>query len=152
MKKNAIRTFAVTAISVCPLLGLCASDLSGSKGIESMNWDWTVNEKWQVYYSTKNAPPPSIASDVTINPFFEPGHDFNRTPRDMYPEDGWMLVYRDLGTQGEAGPIPSFALYNRFNGKLRIAMYNASEDPSTYFKVAFSWENGDAYNGASYAT
>ncbi|MEQ9229450.1 MAG: hypothetical protein RIF46_02125, partial [Cyclobacteriaceae bacterium] len=51
-------------------------------------------------------------------PFFTSGNDLDKSSSpgeyDMYPEDGWILAYRDFGTSSAAPDVPFFALYNKY--------------------------------------
>lgn len=140
-------------LSLPGILGAQAagSGPSGPGSPDSLAWDWTRNDSWTVYYSKSGLPFPGIASTVVTSPFWIQGHSL-QADMDMYPEDGWMLVYKDFGTPGKAGPVPSFALYNRFNGKLRIIFFNAHEDSNTYLKINFSWANGDRADAKDHCT
>ncbi|WKN40697.1 T9SS type A sorting domain-containing protein [Tunicatimonas pelagia] len=62
-------------------------------------------------------------------PFFTSGHPLRTydNEKDMYPEDGWMLAYRDFGTSTSAPNVPFFILYNRYRGVLRLLFRNIDQ-------------------------
>jgi parallel beta-helix repeat protein len=55
------------------------------------------------------------------------GNDFNNEmARDIYPEDGWVLFFRDFGTPSRPVKWPMIILYNKFTGVLRVFYYNTT--------------------------
>ncbi len=87
------------------------------------NWDWTVSGSGHtVYYQTSNG----INNRLIQVPFYTSGHPLNTVgEKDMYPEDGWVLAFRDFGTASAAPDMPFFALYNKYRGILRVMVYNS---------------------------
>ena len=57
----------------------------------------------------------------------------------MYPDDGWVLVYRDFGTASGAPSQPFFVLYNKYRGILRYMFYNAQNISYTYYRAELSF-------------
>lgn len=143
--------FPLFLVLPCGISAHASTPSPEAQAQEDRAWDWTRNESWTVYYSKTGLPFPGIASMVAASPFWIQGHNL-QADKDMYPEDGWMLVHKDFGTPEKAGPIPSFALYNRFNGKLRLIFFNAHEDSNSFLKVNFSWENGDRADAKNHCT
>ncbi|NJM94398.1 MAG: hypothetical protein HC842_06805, partial [Cytophagales bacterium] len=68
------------------------------------------------------------------NFFSEPNVNHFRmdTPHiDFLPEDGWELLAENMGRPGDydsAVQYPTFFLYNRYTGKLRLFLYYRSPD------------------------
>jgi len=88
------------------------------------NWDWTQDVLYTLHWqsqegpaSRQNVPLPYFTNegpagvDLTIN------GDFRR-------EDGWVLVYKDFGTETRPATLPMFLLYNRYHGILRLFYFN----------------------------
>lgn len=79
------------------------------------NWDWTLNERYDLYVLGANG----IISYPNIDlPYFsiygpagEKFHNDTTGVRDIYPRDGWVLLFRDFGTPTRGVPIPNFILY-----------------------------------------
>lgn len=135
--------------SFSPSLGISGSP--NARRFAANEWDWTQKDKWTLYYSDTGLPYPGVASAFVENPFWIPNHALN-IDRDMYPEDGWMLVFREFGTPTDAPFLPGFALYNRFSGNLRFVFYNAHEEGCTNFKATFSWGSGEKPDAQNHVT
>jgi len=97
------------------------------------------NRKWYEYkaegyslYSNSATYTNQISKHTGIQlPFFEnsdaAGRDLyrlNRSDVDMYPEDGWVLITSDFGTETKAPVMPYFIIYNKATGTLRYIFYN----------------------------
>lgn len=103
------------------------------------NWDWTVSGPGhRVYYQTPND---GIQSQAVQLPFFTNGHPLNTTEKDIYPEDGWMLAFRDFGTSMSAPQMPFLGLYNKYRGKLRLMFYNTRELSFNNFEVTLGFKD-----------
>ena len=106
----------------------------------SATWDWTVSGTGHTMYYSKNGAPPSPLYNVQL-PFFTSGHPLATDQKDMYPADGWMLVYRDFGTPTSAPAMPFFALYNKYKGTLRFMYYNAENLAYSAYRAELSFRN-----------
>lgn len=90
-------------------------------------WDWRAPSYDIVYKGSNNTSPTFL---TTPSPFYTTGVNINHLafaangPRDYEPADGWELLYRNLGTAENPVNEPSFALYNRLDG--RIVSYFSS--------------------------
>jgi hypothetical protein len=94
-------------------------------------WDWTEDVEYRLYIT--------LADEATVHlPYFDPmgpagaalhtgGADV-----DIYPEDGWVLVARDFGTETHEVTLPYFILYNKYRGILRLFFYHTFSAPFTY--------------------
>ncbi len=103
-------------------------------------WDWTVSGAGHTMYYSVNGATPTRLDHVQV-PFYTTGHPLATDEKDMYPEDGWMLAYRDFGTPTDAPAMPFFALYNRYRGTLRVMFYNAPTIAYTAYRVELSFRN-----------
>jgi hypothetical protein len=60
-------------------------------------------------------------------------HDQNKM-FDILPEDGWELIFKNFGTPGTTqnvvNPQPTFILYNRYTGKLKVFAAATGLDPA----------------------
>ena len=92
-----------------------------------------------MYYSTNGSTPIQL-TNVQV-PFYTSGHPLATDRKDMYPEDGWMLAFRDFGTPTDAPALPFFALYNRYRGTLRVMFYNAPNIAYTSYRVDLSFRD-----------
>lgn len=110
------------------------------------NWDWTVaGPGHRIYYQTPNN---QIQSQIVQLPFYSSGHPLNTVvEKDMYPEDGWVLAYRDFGTPTSAPEMPFFGLYNKYRGILRLMFYNTREFGYNHFEMALRFVD-QAHSGA----
>ena len=97
-------------------------------------WDWTVSGAGHTMYYSVNGTTPLRLDNVQL-PFFTTGHPLATDQKDMYPEDGWMLAFRDFGTPTDAPPMPFFVLYNKYRGTLRVMFYNAPNVAYSYYKA-----------------
>jgi hypothetical protein len=105
-------------------------------------WDWTTGEGCTLFYSPNGSVPVRL-NNVRL-PFFTPGDPLNLpgTRKDMYREDGWVLAYRDFGTDSDAPPLPFFVLYNRYRSLLRCMFYNGPSAPHTIYQAALKFRKG----------
>lgn len=91
-------------------------------------WDWTDSDfsNWEVYHSSSNL-------IQVLSPFEAPSSSIQRpnvehlylgfNTRDHLPEEGWELIIKNFGVgfgPGESVSNPSFILYNRFRGIMRV--------------------------------
>lgn len=108
------------------------------------NWDWTQCCSGHTMYYSLNGSTPTRLDNVQV-PFYTNGHPLadaaNNDLKDMWQQDGWMLVYKDFGTSVTAPPYPFFALYNKYKGTLRVMIYNSASLLNTYFKVTLSFRS-----------
>lgn len=92
------------------------------------DWDWTLDEPHDLFALTQNGL--RTFQNVRLPYFADTGpaaDDFNNSAdgvRDILPEDGWVLLYRDFGTDERGATFPRFILYNRFRGLLRLFYFN----------------------------
>jgi hypothetical protein len=103
-------------------------------------WDWTVSGAGHTMYYSTNGSLPIQLNNVQL-PFFTSGHPLATDQKDMYPADGWMLVYRDFGTPTSAPAMPFFALYNRYKGTLRFMYYNATSAAYSAYRAELSFRS-----------
>lgn len=81
-------------------------------------WDWRVENYEIVRRPAAGAP---IATSIT-SPFFLPNNTLQPNTvnlalpqvKDYEPEDGWELIFYNLGTLSAPVAEPAFALYNRY--------------------------------------
>ncbi|MFP2960558.1 hypothetical protein ACLEPN_22735 [Myxococcus sp. 1LA] len=106
------------------------------------NWDWTViGPGHTLYYKDLNG---VIRSNLVQVPFLTGGHPLNTLEKDMYPEDGWVLAFRDFGSPSAAPDMPFFALYNKYRGILRAMLYNSRGFAYSQFNLSLSWKDASA--------
>ncbi|NMO15324.1 hypothetical protein HPC49_20470 [Pyxidicoccus fallax] len=106
------------------------------------NWDWTVSGAGHTLYYTDATG--IVRSTVRQVPFYTGGHPLNTLEKDMYPEDGWVLVYRDFGTPTSAPDLPFFALYNKYRGILRVMVFNTRELQFSRFNLELAFKSQTA--------
>ncbi|MGB3181537.1 MAG: T9SS type A sorting domain-containing protein [Cyclobacteriaceae bacterium] len=106
------------------------------------NWDWTINGTgYTIYYDAPNITNPVQLNNIQL-PFYTQGNSLNTYEKDMHPEDGWVLMYRDFGTPTSAPPFPFFVLYNKYRGIFRLMIYNSQNLSSTYYRINLSFWDG----------
>lgn len=95
-------------------------------------WDWT-QETFVAYVS--NVSNGQTNESIINSPFYgnlvgQPNTDFlaSGVDKQFLPEDGWKLVVKEFGVPNTGVRMPTFALYNRISGKLRIFMWLADKD------------------------
>jgi hypothetical protein len=96
---------------------------SNNINVRAFNWTSlrTVN-----YYQQVATPTPLLAA--FHNPFFHPGCGdnsniisfCNTANPDFLPSNGWEFLHANLGSPVEGVKHPSFTLYNRFTGIVRV--------------------------------
>ncbi|MGY6558870.1 MAG: hypothetical protein ACXIT9_06265 [Nitritalea sp.] len=101
------------------------------------SWDWTATGNLDLFIRPAT-PDQNVIQVRTTSPFFEQGNPLNTVNKDMYPEDGWVLVARDFGTQNNPVPIPFYALYNKYQGRLRVLFYTSELGASGVVRVGLS--------------
>lgn len=102
-------------------------------------WDWReptfqVNIKnndgqnWETVIAN-----PFIPANLSSNPNIE--HLYLPAYKDFHPEDGWELVIKNFGEWGSpasAVRVPTYALYNRYSGLMRVFAYLTSGSDQTF--------------------
>ena len=115
------------------------------------DWSWTQEypEGLDMYYELIGQTLPVKVPAGKQTPFFTSGHPLNtvESKKDMWPEDGWVLVYRDFGTATSAPPLPFFILYNKYRGILRHMFYNAQNLEYTFYRAELSFSDPE-FSGA----
>jgi hypothetical protein len=107
------------------------------------NWRWYENVPVQLYVQS-NHPPinrlmPWFDNNGTASIALNTG---SNNTRDMYPSDGWVLIYRDFGTEEIEQKWPHFLLYNRQKGILRIFFIDFFEaTQKTLYAIKFYHKN-----------
>jgi hypothetical protein len=105
-----------------------------------LTWDWRNADgaNWLAYVSTPEAP--FFAELALASPFESFGNNSGNVniqylflgvqQKDYLPEDGWELVYKQFGenAQNKAIDNPSFLLYNRYSGLLRVFVFLRKAD------------------------
>lgn len=85
------------------------------------DWDWRASTTFTVYPHL-----PSGAPIYSTSPFYQGG--IGDAVLDNDPEDGWLLLQRDFGTSTRGQAIPYFALYNKYQGILRLFVFIQAPD------------------------
>lgn len=110
-------------ISLC-LLMVVSVPLSFAQGECNRipTWDWTIDQTYNLYTATQGT-----FANIRL-PYFDygqPASELNKGAlTDIYPEDGWVLVFRDFGLPTCPTNMPLFLLYNKFSGTLRLFYFN----------------------------
>ncbi|SKC24236.1 T9SS type A sorting domain-containing protein [Alkalitalea saponilacus] len=106
------------------------------------NWKWYENVTVQLYVEA-NQPPvnrkmPWFGNQGSAAIALNTG---DNATRDMYPSDGWVLLYRDFGTPSIEQPWPHFILYNKFKGIVRLFFIDFRITPQSYYAITLSHKN-----------
>ncbi len=109
-------------------------------------WDWRVDEdeNWTAYIKTTLGNPSYVSLALPFpwrsqsNTYPNVAHLNTVTDFDYEPEDGWELIVKHFGgdSQTMATENPTFILYNRFKGIMRVFIW-------------FSSPPGELLNGAA---
>jgi hypothetical protein len=119
--------------------GACIGAQNTSPGSTVNVWDWRqptfqVNIKnndgqnWETEIAN-----PFIPANLSANPNIE--HLYTPAYKDFHPEDGWELVIKNFGEWGSpasAVRVPTYALYNRYSGLIRVFAYLTSGSDQTF--------------------
>jgi len=119
------------------------------------NWDWTVAPPnlpnlngHPIYFNPDGT---SLRSGHVQVPFFSSGHQLadalTTSLKDMYREDGWMLVYRDFGTPQGGPKLPFFILYNKYRGILRVMVYNGTGFEYSAYRMSLAFRGSSPRAG-----
>ncbi len=107
------------------------------------SWDWRTSASQRVHYQTDNG----IGYRDVYTPFFTQGHPLNTvSEKDMEPADGWVLVYKDFGTETSAPELPFFVLYNKYLGILRVMIHNSRDVGYNQFEMRLYFKS-QSYTG-----
>ncbi|MBC6993591.1 T9SS type A sorting domain-containing protein [Neolewinella lacunae] len=141
----------IKAQTICPVNTVLESTID--------EWDWT-QPLYTLYYKIDGT---NVTNVNVISPFYdltnngEPNVEYLQTvPPDFALEDGWELLYRNFGgpipgTSGvEFVDAPSFALYNRYSGKVRVMVYHPSDNSSSFDVMEVRAANRDAENESAF--
>ena len=85
---------------------------------ENKNWDWTdPNEYPDYFYISGKQPIPAVFpfTDVNLGVVTEYA--------DYEPEDGWVLLFKDFGSQRLPVKMPYMVLYNKYTGIMRAFIF-----------------------------
>ncbi len=115
------------------------------------NWVWYENNIVQLYVEPNeapiNKPMPWFDNNGTAAIALNTG---SNSTRDMYPSDGWVLIFRDFGTSIENQNLPHFILYNKYKGVLRLFFIDFVMSTSkTLYSVKLSHQFDDAITSAN---
>jgi len=131
---------------------ICAQCLAGIRVMEpddpnrDPKWEWYHNNKVKLFSSINGS---SVTKHEARLPFYTPGTILNSHSQvDAYPEDGWILVHCDFGTEKEAQPFPFFTLYNRYRGTFRVMLFNAVNREGSYFIGELGFLDGEKFPAA----
>ena len=101
------------------------------------SFDWTQYTILRLYFTSpegrlvhNTVPPPMYDNycKAFANFFIYPTQKI-----DTYPEEGWVLLYKDFGDSSRpAAGDPLFILYNKYRGIMRVFFYNATGGASSY--------------------
>jgi hypothetical protein len=102
-------------------------------------WDWTAEEYDLVYYPGNASLPREETVDAPFSSTsvnFAPNTAFlafgGNSTVESSPEEGWELLFYNLGTAGDPVYEPSFGLYNRYDAKVRVFLWLTPDGESTY--------------------
>lgn len=102
-------------------------------------WDWTAEEYDLVYYPGNASLPREETVDAPFSSTsvnFAPNTAFlafgGNSTLESSPEEGWELLFYNLGTAGDPVYEPSFGLYNRYDAKIRVFLWLTPDGESTY--------------------
>lgn len=89
-------------------------------------WDWRIPNYYINFYPGNSSTSSERIVQSPFEGFFTNTAHLAIHPgegNDYEPADGWELLYHNLGTQNFPVEEPSFALYNRYDGRIRIFFY-----------------------------
>lgn len=93
-----------------------------SQPVPPSTWQWWAEPEFEVYLADQ-----SPSHQFIESPFYpNPSQNTNflvKDPNDDNPADGWELLFKKFGTELNPIEVPSYALYNRYTGKIRVFAY-----------------------------
>jgi len=89
------------------------------------NWDWR-QEYYTIYWDRQPNGPWTLSS-----PFYSEFTGGVAFTKDYEPEDGWVLLFRNFGSEQNYLRYPYFLLYNKYTGLLRAFILVDSEENYT---------------------
>jgi len=98
------------------------------------NWDWR-QEHYEVYWSRPPAQLWTVAS-----PFSSEYTSGVALTLDYEPEDGWVLVARNFGSEKNYLKNPYFILYNKHTGLLRVFVLLSLLEDHTTGSISLSFD------------
>lgn len=117
-------------------------------------WDWTIPENWKVYFP-ENLLPDGTYIGVTNYPFVDT--EMNRDFRiildnnDLSPDDGWVLLQKNLGCEVFATAKPYVIFYNYYRGLIRVFALHTYDESSTYGLMTVDWGGGNRSSALTYS-
>jgi len=123
--------------------------MAASDPNKNANWEWwNIQNEVDLYYSKTGGETPQLARKKL--PWYCDGNLLKSYAPDIYPEDGWMLAYRDFGTPSSAPVFPYFVLYNKYRGKFRLMVFKPYDANNTHYLAEMSFlddAEGKQYSG-----
>jgi len=117
------------------------------------NWNWNdINAQYIRVYGKNSLGSPiddpgALGSNMTL-PWLTAGNPLAVPNPDIKTEDGWVLVFKDVGTPTRRVEFPFFAVYNKYRGTLRFFIRNAQNTSANYFIARLSY-NDKNYTASS---
>lgn len=99
-------------------------------------WDWTRQQKYTLFINNRHIQGGTQQKNNIDLPWYSYNSPtfgvfgITQEARDIYPKDGWLLLYRDFGTLENPVQIPNIILYNCYTGVLRLFFYYTGEERS----------------------
>ena len=118
------------------------------------NWDWTVPQNWEIYLP-ENLMPNGQYQGIINYPFQET--EMNRDYRlilqnnDLSPENGWVLLQKNLGCEELAVNIPYAIFYNTYRGLVRIVALNRSSEAASLGMTTVDWASAQRTSLLTYS-
>jgi hypothetical protein len=107
-------------------------------------WDWR-QQNFTVFLTSTDG---TSGTPITIvNPFYDQSQNPNtygfasEFDKDYKVENGWELLYKSFGSASQGISTPYFALYNRYNGTVRVFanIINSGEFPYTAAAITLEY-------------
>ena len=96
---------------------------------ENKTWDWTDPDAYPEYfYISGEQPIPCVF------PFADANLGVIVEKNDYLPDDGWVLLYKDFGSENFAVKMPYMVLYHKYTGIMRVYIFLVC--PESYTKIS----------------
>ncbi|MBD3223194.1 MAG: T9SS type A sorting domain-containing protein [Caldithrix sp.] len=107
---------------------------------ENINWDWTDPNSYPEYFYISGEQPV-----LSVFPFTDANLGVIVEKDDYQPEDGWVLLYKDFGTQDFPVKMPYMVLYHEYTGMMRVYIFLVCPESYTRISIQTYFEmNGSA--------
>ena len=126
-------------------------------GASINSFDWTALS-YTFYYETASGD--KVVDEDILSPFYDFSNNgsintahLETFPPDFSPDNGWELLSLNIGgpipgtNRNEYVDLPSFSLYNRYSGQIRVLVYQPTDNSDSFDRIITSASHSQLGNG-----